>query len=486
MMIRIKNLSVSYDHNPVIKDLTLNVNEGDWVLITGPSGSGKSTLARTISGLIPHSIKADVSGSIRVNGRNNLLSALSDISQQVGMVFQNPGAQLFHLSVEEELAFGPRNLGLSENEVQDRVSRVLRDVGIENLRKNRPDKLSGGQKQLVAVAAVLTMEPRVLVLDEPTASLDVSSLSRLMEVLSRLKTQKGITIIMIEHRLHAVQYGVDKFYVMDEGQFVHQGPAVEVLEDSVCRKAYGLRRPVEEKMVSWEKLITKNGAMTQNEPPLLQLKNVSAGYNSREVIKCIDLSLYPGEFVSLVGENGVGKSTLAMVVAGLLKPRSGDINYQGGNKPRSGLDLAMLFQNPQEQLFTDSVDEEVAFAAHNFGLFDQQQHQAVLKKAGLENFSSKHPSILSLGQQLRTALAASVAIKPKIVILDEPTLGQDWGHLEKIMNYIKVLQQNGTTILLITHDYKLVHYYSQRVLLMENGGITLQGYINKEERQGEQ
>ncbi|MBW2207963.1 MAG: ABC transporter ATP-binding protein, partial [Deltaproteobacteria bacterium] len=268
-MIRIKNLSISYDHNLVIKDLTLNVNEGEWALITGPSGSGKSTLARSISGLIPHAVQAEVSGSIQVNGRNTLVSTLPEISQQVGMVFQNPGAQLFHLSVEEELAFGPRNLGLSESEVQDRISRVLIDVGIENLRKKRPDKLSGGQKQLVAVAAVLTMEPRVLVLDEPTASLDVSSLSCLMEVLSRLKTQKGITIIMVEHRLHAVQYGVDKFYVMDEGQIVHQGPAVEILEDPVCRKAYGLRRPVEQKMASWKKLININGAMDQNVPPLL-------------------------------------------------------------------------------------------------------------------------------------------------------------------------------------------------------------------------
>jgi len=484
-MIRIKNLSISYDHNLVIKDLTLNVNEGEWALITGPSGSGKSTLARSISGLIPHAVQAEVSGSIQVNGRNTLVSTLPEISQQVGMVFQNPGAQLFHLSVEEELAFGPRNLGLSESEVQDRISRVLIDVGIENLRKKRPDKLSGGQKQLVAVAAVLTMEPRVLVLDEPTASLDVSSLSCLMEVLSRLKTQKGITIIMIEHRLHAVQYGVDKFYVMDEGQIVHQGPAVEILEDSVCRKAYGLRRPVEQKMASWKKLININGVMDQNVPPLLQLENVSAGYNGREVIKGINLALYPGEFVSLVGENGVGKSTLAKVVAGLLKPRSGVLSYQGGKKPRSGLDLAILFQNPQEQLFTDSVDEEIAFAAYNFGLFDQQQHQTALEEAGLERLSSKHPSILSLGQQLRTALAASIAIKPRIVILDEPTLGQDWGHLEKIMNYVKTLQQNGTTILLITHDYKLVHFYSQRVLLMENGGIALQGNINKEVRQGE-
>jgi energy-coupling factor transport system ATP-binding protein len=484
MMIRIKNLSVSYDNNPVINNLTLNVNEGDWILITGPSGCGKSTLARTISGLIPHSIQAKVKGSIQVNGINTVESSLPDISQQVGMVFQNPGTQLFHLTVEEELAFGPRNLGLSEKEVQDRVSRVLTDVGIYNIRKKRPDKLSGGQKQLVAVAAVLTMEPRVLVLDEPTASLDVSSLRRLMEVLSGIKTQKGITIIMVEHRLHAVQYGVDKFYVMDEGQFVHQGPAIDILEDPVCRKTYGLRRPVEQKMASWEKLINKNGVMDQNVPPLLQLKNVSAGYDGREVIKGINLALYPGEFVSLVGENGAGKSTLAMVIAGLLKTRSGEFCYQGGIKPKSGLDVAILFQNPQEQLFTDSVDEEVAFAAHNFGLFDQQQHQTVLEEAGLERFRFRHPSILSLGQQLRTALAASVAIKPRIVILDEPTLGQDWGHLEKIMNYVKVLQQNGTTILLITHDYKLVHFYSQRVLLMENGGIKLQGYIDREVRQG--
>lgn len=481
-MIKITNLAVSYNKSPVLKDISFKVNEGDWVMITGPSGSGKSTLARIISGLIPHYIRADVSGSIQVNGINTLLSTLPEISQEVGMVFQNPGTQLFHLSVEEELAFGPRNLGLSESDVQDRVARVLVEVGIQDLRDKRPDTLSGGQKQLVAVAAVLTMEPKVLVLDEPTASLDVPSLRKLIEVLSRINSQKDITIIMIEHRLHAVHYGVDKFYVMDEGQFVHEGPADYILDDPVCRQRYGLRRPGDQKLSSWKELISENGALAQNTPPLLQLENVFAGYNGKNVIKGINLALYPGEFVSLVGGNGAGKSTLAMVIGGLIKLQSGRRIIEGGKKLKPGLDLAILFQNPQEQLFTDTVDYEVAFAANNFGLFDQKQHQTVLEEAGLEALGSRHPFNLSLGQQLRTALAASVAIQPRIVILDEPTLGQDWGHLEKIMNYIQALQEKGTTILLITHDFKLVHYYSERVLLMEKGEVILQGHIDKDSK----
>jgi energy-coupling factor transport system ATP-binding protein len=195
----------------------------------------------------------------------------------------------------------------------------------------------------------------------------------------------------------------------------------------------------------------------------------------------INLTLYPGEFAALVGDNGAGKSTLALVAAGLLKPSKGKVIYQNGERPRPGLDISLLFQNPTDQLFTDSVDEEIAFGPQNYRIFQQEQHEWVLQKADLAPWRTRHPVALSAGQQQRTALAACLALSPRLVILDEPTLGQDWGHLERLMDFLVTLNQQGTTILLITHDYKLVHRYAKRVILMNAGRIVMDGRLRNHE-----
>ncbi|MDZ7844424.1 MAG: energy-coupling factor transporter ATPase [Anaerolineales bacterium] len=478
-MIRVENLSISYGNERVIKDLSLQVNPGEWVLITGPSGCGKSTLAQALSGLIPHAISCQLEGSILVDGMNTQDASLDELACKVGLVFQNPSSQLFHLTVREEVAFGLRNLGKDEAEVQRLVSETLKTVGIAHLQEKRPDQLSGGQKQLVAVAAVLAMQPRILILDEPTASLDVSSTNQVIDALTRMKEEYGVTILMVEHRLQGAFPHLDQVYVMDQGRFAAWGSPDEVLENAAIRDQYGLRRPVNQPLNSWASLIEGNGRAAQRPGlPLLSLEKISAGYGRNIIIKDIDLTLYPGEFVSLVGDNGSGKSTLALTAAGLVKPRSGKIYFQGKKQPRPGLDVALLFQDPREQLFADTVDEEVAFASRNYGRFDPERHQKVLRETDLRLFVDRRPITLSLGQQLRTALAACVAIQPRLVILDEPTLGQDWGHLEQLMNYLRQLNEQGTAILLISHDYKLVHHYTDRVLLMEEGRITMRGSVS--------
>jgi len=477
--IDINNIKVSYVSTEyVLDELSLQVAEGEWILITGPSGCGKTTLARVISGLIPHAISASIWGELEVDGIEILKVPLAEIAKHVGMVFQNPSSQLFHLTVEEELAFGPRNLGLSEGEVQQRVNWIISEMGLQDLRGKCPSKLSNGQKQLVATSAVLAMQPKVLVLDEPTASLDISSTSHLMSALARMIKRYGITIVMIEHRLTTAIKNVDRVCVMNAGRIAVQGSPGKVFSDLDLRKTYGLRRLVDAPMSSWHKLIKKDGQKKRTDQRILEIKNVSAGYEGQIVLKDINLSIYPGEFVSLVGENGAGKSTLGLVAAGLLKPQSGKVVYREGKSQRAGLDIALLFQNPQEQLFTNSVDEEVAFAPKNFNCFDSKIHNILMNEADLALFADKHPYALSVGQQLRTALAACVAIQPSLVILDEPTLGQDWEHLSRLMNYLKTLNEFGTAILLVSHDYKLVHRYAHRVLLMEEGRIILNGYLN--------
>jgi energy-coupling factor transporter ATP-binding protein EcfA2 len=238
-----------------------------------------------------------------------------------------------------------------------------------------------------------------------------------------------------------------------------------------------LRRPMEEPAASWERLVQANGHRAHALEPLLSLEGVSAGYERRPVIHDVSLALYPGDFVALVGDNGAGKSTLALVAAGLIKPLQGRVRYEGGRRPRPGLDVALLFQDPTEQLFADTVDEEVAFAPRNYGRFDREQHRRTLAEAGLCELCGRRPLSLSVGQQQRTALAACLALRPRLVILDEPTLGQDWGHLARLMDFLDDLNREGTAILLISHDYKLVHHYARRAVVMERGQIKMAGYL---------
>jgi energy-coupling factor transporter ATP-binding protein EcfA2 len=474
-MIQVRDLSVSYGAAPVLQDVNLEVRQGEIVLITGPSGCGKSTLAYALSGLIPHSIPAQVEGRVQIAGLDTQSHTLREIVQQAGIVLQNPSSQLFHLRVEKEVAFGPRNLGMDKDEVQRRTNWALKATGLEALRERKPAELSGGQKQCVAIASMLAMRPQVLILDEPTASLDVPSTRRVLETLKTLRDEHGVTILIVEHRLAEVAHLADRLVLMDAGQIVADGNPDAILADTVLRKSFGLRRLSNEPQDAWERLIETETLPANGREPLLEFEGVAAGYDRKVVIQDVNLTFYPGDFMALVGDNGTGKSTLGLVAAGLLKPLAGQVRFQNGDRPKPGLDVAMLFQNPADQLFTDSVDEEVAFGPQNYRRFDPEMHKQILGEADLLHLRGRRPLMLSVGQQQRTTLSACLGLRPRLLILDEPTLGQDWGHLQRLMNFLSLLNQQGTAILLISHDYKLVHRYARRVFLMKNGRIQLAG-----------
>ena len=485
-MISVQDLSVHYPQAQALQQVTLSVEEGEWVLLTGPSGCGKSTLARVLTGLIPHSIPAEVSGTVQIAGFDPLTQPVAETAQHVGMVFQNPSSQLFHLKVTDEIAFGLRNLGLEEKVVQERVSWALEATGLQALALEPPANLSGGQKQSVAIAAVLAMFPKVIVLDEPTASLDDQSIQRVMSTLVGLREKLGITIVMVEHRLTAAMKHADRLVALEDGKVVSDTPTRQVYDHPELVNRLGLRRFAEEKATPWKALIQANHRTSAEETPLLSLQGVCAGYEGKEVIHNIDLEIYPGDFTALVGPNGSGKTTLALVAAGLLKPSRGKVSFAGGKRPRPGQDVSLLFQNPIDQLFTECVDEEIAFGPRNYGCFDLDQHRITLQEADLIGLRARSPLALSVGQQHRTALGACVSLRPQLVILDEPTLGQDWGHLQQLMNFLQQLSEQGTAVLLISHDYKLVYRYARKALLLEAGQIKMRGSLAQKQHSGTQ
>jgi energy-coupling factor transporter ATP-binding protein EcfA2 len=485
-MIRVRDLTVEYTACKALQEVSFDVRAGECLVVTGLSGCGKSTLARVLTGLIPQVIPAKVSGEVIVAGLDVTRHAAAEIAQRVGTVFQNPRSHLFHLQVADEVAFGPRNLGLSEDEVSGRVDWSLGALGLTQLRDANPAGLSGGQMQRLAIAAALAMRPEVLVLDEPTASLDVPGTNSVIDTLTDLRERFGLTLVLIEHRLAEVRRLADRVLVLDEGRVAAQGGFEDVLDDPALRRRYGLRRPTEQPLMAWTSLLVPNGGDRSEGTPLLSLERVSAGYNSHAAIHDIHLDIFSGEFIALVGDNGAGKSTLALAAAGLLRPMQGRVSFEGTSRPRPGLDIALLFQNPADQLFTDSVDEELAFGPRNYYRFDADWHMKMLTSADLLALRERRPNSLSVGQQQRTALASCLALRPRLVILDEPTLGQDWHHLQQLMEFLVRLNRQGTAILLITHDFKLVYRYAQRVILMENGRVTLDGHLRAERNEMEQ
>ena len=505
-MIKIENLTYYYPNatTPALDNINLEIEDGEFILFVGPSGCGKSTLVQCLNGIIPKVAGGDLQGKIRIGGKDISSCKVYQLSRHVGMVFQNPNTQLFGLTVEEDVAFGPENLGIAREEIQKLVEKSVGIVGIEKLRKRFTFTLSGGEKQRTAIAGTLSMEPKILVLDEPTSDLDPVGTKQVLETVKRLNKDRAITIILIEHKIDEVFCLADRTIVMDRGRIILDGKTCDVftrnldLLESIgiyppqlirLSKMLGVKPSLKE-MYSY--LNGLNGSFkefseenpTKKSSTGVVFKDVWFSYRSETpALKGIDLEIKKGEFIALIGSNGSGKTTLLGCLIGFIKPGKGRILIDGQDIKNSSVsELAVkvgyLFQNPDLQLFTDTVAQEVGFGLKNRSqaAVDINKNVAqALEIMELSEYRDRHPHSLSRGQRQRLAVASIISMEQDIIVLDEPTSGQDRGHLNKFLCQIKKLNDAGKTIIMITHDMNIVAEYARRTVVMDEGKILMDG-----------
>jgi energy-coupling factor transporter ATP-binding protein EcfA2 len=493
---------------PALNQFSLNLEPGERVLVMGQSGCGKSTLGLTLNGIIPRTITGTTSGYVHVGNSDPSLLPLATMAAQVALVFQDPDSQLCTLNTRDEIAFGPQNLRIRRNEILNRLQAAAEFVGIDNLLDDSVFDLSGGQKQRVAIAAALAMAPSVLVLDEPTANLDPTGRKEVTRILQKLLNQLNMTTITVEHHPGDLMKISDRVLIMSNGGIMATGAPRELMSNYGMQLIQnGIRLPAASVFflhlrggaeiplsldeidfdelvgpVSGSRPIHKNAQRTVTSKPILQIRDVSFSYlKGREVLRDISLDIDAGEVVALLGSNGSGKSTLASLLAGLNRPSAGTIRIADKEVSRmSARDLSRrigyVFQYPEHQFITDRVDEEVAISIRRMGYGNvASTTRNQLERFDLSQFADRHPFKLSLGQKRRLSIAAMAVYRPDLLILDEPTFGQDQGHTDTLASTVRELSGEGMSVLMITHDLRLMADIAHRAIVVSKGSIVFDG-----------
>jgi energy-coupling factor transport system ATP-binding protein len=457
-------------------DISWSLNPGECAVIMGPSASGKTTLCRCLNGLIPQALEGTLTGDIVVAGKDVSFFRTQTLAKDVGFVMQDPESQIVGRTVFEDLAFGPRNLLVPAREIEKRIPEVLSQVGLAGYENRFAADLSGGEKQRLAIAGILAMEPSILVLDEPASELDPAGRADLYFHLDRLRKSKGLTLVIVEQKIEGIQSMVDRVLILEKGMVTNQGQP-EHLKDLWSQ-------PGIQPLIS----IQTMGSPPRDMPACLEVNHLNFGYTSAApVLKDINLSVYPRDFMALMGHNGAGKTTLVKHLNGLIPCGAGTILFEGKdiNKFKTK-DLArsvgFIFQNPDHQIFENSVEKEIAFGLVNMGSSREEIARTVdetLEKTGLEPFRHLHPFTLGKGMRQMIAVAAIVALSPRVLVVDEPTTGLDAAGSNLIMDLIHRLHCNGTAIVLITHDLSLAARYASRLVVMGQGEILLDEPMEK-------
>ena len=510
-IISFKNFSFQYraQKKPTLKEINLDIYPGERVLIAGPSGCGKSTLAGCINGLNPFSNPGECSGELIVDGVDAPKSSIFQLSAYVGTVLQDPDGQFIGLTVGEDIAFALENSCMPQDEMHEITRHAAELVGIQDHLDFAPHELSGGQKQRVSLAGVMVDQVKILLFDEPLANLDPATGKQTIELIDEIQEKTDTTVVIIEHRLEDVLWrNVDRIVLMSEGGILADLHPDELLSTRLLEEN-GIREPLyltalryagverapakkpahvdsvvidkadRKKMTDW--FWSRPAAEAEKEhEPLLEVRNLTFGYErGRQTLRDVSLTIHKGEMVSIVGKNGAGKSTFSKLVCGFETPDSGEILFQGRNLLQENIrhrakHIGYVMQNPNQMISKTMIFDEVALSLRNMGKSEEEIREKVeetLKVCGLFPFRNWPVSALSFGQKKRVTIASVLVQDPELIILDEPTAGQDFRHYTEIMEFLRGLNEKGVTVVMITHDMHLMLEYTPRALVFADGRL---------------
>jgi energy-coupling factor transport system ATP-binding protein len=496
-MIHLEHVTYYYPDTftPVLDNLNLSITDGEFVLLVGPSGCGKSTLLRCLNGLVPHFYGGQLNGTVRVAGLDPSHEEPRRMSNIVGFVFQDPEAQFVVDTVESELVFAMENANLPQTTMRKRVEEVLDQLNISHLRQRRISTLSGGEKQRVAIASILTLQPRVIVLDEPTSQLDPQAAEEVLTILHKLNSDLGLTIILSEHRLERVVQYVDRIlFLAGAGQpllsgtpgqmlaILPQVPPLVELGRALDWTPLPLTIKDARRYTSRLHLPQRSAhtSLPQATTPLdIKIENLWYSYSGQPALKGINLEVHKGEVVALMGRNGSGKSTLLKQLVGLLQPQRGHVVICDLNTRQASTDdiisvVGYVPQNPNSLLFAETVREEIAFTRRNHHLAANGE-QPLLESLQLGALCERYPRDLSVGERQRVALGAILAGEPRVILLDEPTRGLDYNQKHLLTSFLTHQKALGHTVILATHDVELAAASVDRVVIMGEGEIVVDG-----------
>ncbi|MCC2032964.1 ABC transporter ATP-binding protein [Microbacterium sp. BWT-G7] len=536
-ILQVREVGITHDgeSTPAPASVSFEISPGEVVLLLGPSGSGKSTLTLALNGLIPHAVPAEVTGTVLVDGVDTADTAVAELSTRVAMVFQDPDAQLVTGTLLDEVAFGPENLRMPVAEVLARAETALRRVGLWERRSENPDRLSGGGRQRLAIACALAMGSPLLVLDEPTANLDPRGIEEVYAALAELVAAGDRAILLVEHNLDAAVGFVDRVVVLDHaGRLAADGTVDDVLRvradelhamgvwlpvsaiaalrlrqagfvlDPLPLTPDELRAALESEPAPLGAAIRTTGSLP--DAPLSTVRNPSDSENSgptseraptplitvrgltlrrgrSEVLHAIDLDVARGEFVAIVGANGAGKTSLIQAMAGVVPPPRGTVHVDGIDIGRADARsvtsrIGFVFQNPEHQFIAHTVFDEIAHGLRQRHLSDDEvraRTEVLLERFGLADKAGSHPFLLSGGQKRRLSVGTALVAGAPVLVLDEPTFGQDRARADELLGLLSELNDEGTTIIVVTHDMQLVTEYADRTVVLSDGRVLATG-----------
>lgn len=513
--VSIKDLKFRYrgEKSLALDGVSLEIPKGEFLVIMGASEAGKSTLAACFNGLIPHYMKGKIKGEVTVLGTNTAESSVPQLAENVGIVFQDFEAQLFSTNVELEIAFGPENFAVPREEIGRRIEENLAYVGLEDFRNRPPFTLSGGQKQKLAIASVLAMQPSILVMDEPTTDLDPISKQGVFDITNQLRLRDDITLIVVEHETEEALHA-DRIGLIQDGKLVRIGKMRDILKEVELLEELGVmplgipkffksmghpKLPLTPdegievfKSSGWQisdekydQLLEKETQAAQyDDQPLIQCRDLAHTYpNGVKALNGIDLDIFQGEVVAIVGQNGSGKTTLAKHLNALLLPTEGEVKINGLDSVEQGVfkigqKVGYVFQNPDHQIFSELVYDEVAFGPRLREVPEEEVNKRVveaLEAVGLTGFEQEDPFSLTKSGRQRVAVASVLAVQPDVLILDEPTTGLDYKEQRSMMDMVRKLNEQGSTIIFVTHHMWVVAEYAQKVFVIKDGQILLAG-----------